>query len=73
MKTYISRSRAEVLRRSYAPGAITGYPVRSITALRFRNPITCRALDAKLALRNMIEQWNLFQLRGVDPQGVAEQ
>lgn len=39
LKTYFSTTRSEFLRRSYELDRITGYPGRSMTGMRFRNPI----------------------------------
>lgn len=38
LKTFISRNRAEFLRRSYEPHGVTGYIARSTVGIRFRNP-----------------------------------
>lgn len=38
-KTFISRDRAEFLRRSYERSGITGYTPRTLLTIRFRNPV----------------------------------
>lgn len=71
-KTYISRSRAEFLRRSYEPGILTGYSTRTQLTLRFRNPIVPLPISPVERLGSRATLWMLAEQRGAKPRAVAE-
>lgn len=71
-KTYISRHRGEFLRRSYEPWGITGYAARTVTGLRFRNPIQENPLIRQERVYPRLVQWHLASLRGAHPGVVAD-
>lgn len=70
-KTFISRHRAEFLRRSYEPWGITGYAARTISGLRFRNPIQEVPLSKGERLYSRLVQWHLASIRGCRTSEVA--
>lgn len=72
LKTYISRNRAEFLRRSYEIGGVTGYVARSMVGLGFQNPILAAPLDIHERIYNSMAQWALVALRGASPFHAAE-
>lgn len=63
-KTYISRVRAEFLRRSYEDRGIVGYAPRTILAIRYRNPVISLPLIKAQRLYSRILLWHLLTLRG---------
>lgn len=71
-KTYISRNRAEFLRRSYEPWGITGYAARTVGGLRFRNPIQEIPLAKGERLYARLVQWHLTTIRGARTDAVAD-
>ena len=66
-KTYISRDRAEFLRRSYEWFGVTGYTARTLVGIRFRNPVQAEPLVAAERLYAHLNQWYLAALRGGVP------
>lgn len=70
-KTYISRARAEFLRKSYEKGRLSGYRARSILNIMYRNPIKEPELIKPMRLYSRISVWNLLILRGGDPVSVG--
>ncbi|UQS94391.1 MAG: putative poly-capsid protein [Corcyphos virus 2] len=71
-KTYISKNRAEFLRRSYEPWGITGYAARTVGGLRFRNPIQEVPLVKGERLYARLVQWHLAAIRGARPDMVSK-
>lgn len=72
-KTFISKERTEFLRRSYeADTGIIGYNVRTLLALRFRNPILQSPIVRSLRLYSRLTLWHLLTLRGALGKPVGE-
>lgn len=65
-KTFVSRQRAEFLRKSYEVGRIVGYISRGILSIRFRNPIISTPVVAEERLYSRLSTWQLCVLRGAD-------
>ncbi|CAB3248676.1 unnamed protein product [Arctia plantaginis] len=66
-KTYISRDRGELLRRSYECNCITGYTPRTLLALRFRNPIIPIPIAPAERVYSRLALWSLARQRGACP------
>lgn len=72
MKTYFSKTRTEFLRRSYEKGCITGYLGRSMTSIRFRNPINTESLSKPARAYERVAVAMLMQGRGADSASVCQ-
>jgi len=72
LKTFISKNRAEFLRRSYEPAGVTGYIARSTVGIRFRNPAQEEPTSKAERIYPELCQWNLVSLRGAAPVQAAE-
>jgi len=72
LKTFISRNRAEFLRRSYETSGVTGYIARSTVGIRFRNPAQEEPTSKAERIYPELCQWNLISLRGAAPVQAAE-
>lgn len=72
LKTYVSRTRTEFLRRSYEPNTITGYLGRSLTSLRFRNPIKCDPISKPSRAYERVSFAMLMRGRGAVAESIAE-
>lgn len=70
-KTYISRARAEFLRKSYESNIITGYRARSMLSILYRNPIKVPELVKPMRLYARISVWSLLIQRGADADKVG--
>ncbi|QBL75907.1 putative non-structural polyprotein [Solenopsis midden virus] len=66
MKTYISKTRSEFLRRSYENIGVTGYTARTLLSIRFRNPILELPINKGVRLYSRLTLWHLCYLRGCD-------
>jgi len=72
LKTFISRNRAEFLRRSYETAGVTGYIARSTVGIRFRNPAQEEPLSGAERAYSELCQWNLISLKGASPFQAAQ-
>lgn len=72
MKTYISRTRGEFLRRSYEPEGVTGYLARSLLNIRYKNPIQSSPLTPGERLYSQLSQLHLVSLRNAKPDVCAD-
>ena len=64
LKTYVSRRRAEFLRRSYEHFGVIGYTARTVHGLRFKNPIQSDPITRGERIYSVLGQWHLAMLRG---------
>lgn len=71
MKTFISLSKGEFLRRSYEQCGILGYNSRTMLSIRLRNPILEPPIMAVERLYNRIEIWHLLGLRSANEPACA--
>lgn len=71
MKTYISRTRSEFLRRSYERSGITGYTARTCLSIMYRNPILELPVSRAERVYSRLAIWHLCTLRGCDDRRCA--
>lgn len=62
-KFYISRTRDEFLRKSITPGAVDGYPARSILSILWRNPVGDEDAVGRQRLDSCLMRWKLYSDR----------
>ena len=65
-KFFIDTKRDEYLRQVAEPGLVSGYPIRAINAVLWRNPINRDPPAGLYRLSEQVKSWNLFIGRGMD-------
>jgi hypothetical protein len=69
-KFFVDIRRDEFLRQVIQPGVVSGYPVRGISSLLWRNPISRDPPAGLLRLNEQLKGWNLLVGRGADEKSV---
>jgi hypothetical protein len=66
-KFFLSTERDEYLRQVAQPGVVAGYPIRGLTAVLWRNPVSKDPVAGILRMGEQLKSWNLLIGRGGDP------
>lgn len=65
-KFFVDANRDEYLRQVPVPGEVSGYPIRGITAILWRNPISKDPPAGLLRMQEQVKLWNVLLGRGAD-------
>jgi hypothetical protein len=65
-KFFVAQNRDEYLRQVAEPGVVSGYPVRSLNSLLWRNPVSRDPVAGLLRAREQVNSWNMLIGRGGD-------
>lgn len=71
-KTFVSRHRAEFLRRSYERGKLIGYRARGMLSILYRNPIKEPEMVKPMRIYSRVSVWNMMVLRGACAERVVD-
>jgi hypothetical protein len=65
-KFFVDSNRDEFLRQVPQPGEVSGYGVRGVLSLLWRNPVSRDPIAGQLRMQEQVKAWNLMLGRGAD-------